>query len=138
MNTQRVCKTCSTLRCHKHCLSCGRSIKWRPDGLDPEIQFQGKKPLNEDETIHDCTNQMMKYPRMKASIIICPIKNCNFAAIEGDKKLIDEFESHMRSHLIHNGNYEKLKERIEYLRFNNHVHYIDPFLHVELQEIIQK
>ena len=117
------------------CKKCGKIVLWRPKLLDPEIAYAGPKPLNEDESVHDCSNTI-KYPRMKASVILCPIRNCTFASVESDKKLIDEFKSHMEKHLIHNGNYDKLEERIEYLRNNNHVHYIDPFIHVTMQEII--
>jgi hypothetical protein len=118
------------------CKKCNKEIFWRPKLLDPEIYYSGPKPLNEDGTLHICDISVQRYPRVKASVIICPIKNCNFPCVEGDKKLIDEFQSHMKKHLIYNGRYDKVEERIEYLRSNNYVHYQDPFLYVSLQEIL--
>lgn len=41
-------------RCSRHCNHCGAAIKWRPSLLDPEVAYQGPKPLNLDDTVHRC------------------------------------------------------------------------------------
>lgn len=75
-----------------------------------------------------------RYPRVKASIIICPNPDCNYYCIEDRDPLIDHFLRHIKKvHHVNPSNQfiENLKGKISYLRNNNHIPYTNPFIHVQ-------
>ncbi len=63
-------------QCWNCCNSCGKSILWRPQGLDPEIKYSGPKPLNQDGSTHRCMLQGVKqYKKITGNSIIDNINN---------------------------------------------------------------
>ena len=77
-------------------------------------------------------------PKVKASMIICPIPECNYHCVEDRDPLIDHFVRHMkRAHRVTLSNQfvENLKVKISYLRNNDRISYIDPFIHVRWEDL---
>jgi hypothetical protein len=77
-------------------------------------------------------------PKIKASMIICPKPDCDYHCVEDRDPLIDHFLRHMkRVHRVTPSNQfvDNLKGKISYLRNNNHVPYIDPFVHVQWSDL---
>lgn len=77
-------------------------------------------------------------PKVKASVIICPIPDCNYHCIEDRDPLIDHFLRHVKkAHRITPSTHfvENLKGKISYLRNNKRIPYIDPFLHVQREDL---
>ena len=77
-------------------------------------------------------------PKVKASIIICPKPECNYRCVEHQEPLADLFLRHLKT--VHRvtpgaGFVENLKGKISYLRNNDRISYIDPFVHVQWEDL---
>lgn len=80
------------------------------------------------------------YPRAKAQVILCPCRNCTFAAVEGDNPLINEFTDHIRiAHglILSDEMKQKIIVKIEHLRTNESIPYLDPFLYVPYEDLFK-
>jgi predicted small metal-binding protein len=79
--------------------------------------------------------------KLKASIIICPKPDCNYHCVEDRDPLLDHFLRHMKKvhHVTPSNQFvENLKGKISYLRNNNRISYIDPFIHVQWEDLFSK
>ena len=142
-------------KCYKHCNHCGNDILWRPPLLDREIAYNGPKPLEMDgRTIHRCMKagtkdgkyyktdpvaieRQYKYPRVKASVIICSDPDCNTPIVERTEPLLQQLDLHLKKY--HNIKLSEdftniLQFKIDHLR-NGRFAYTDPFLHVPWEDI---
>ena len=93
------------------------------------------------KTEYHYKNKSRKEKKLKASVIICPIPECNYQCIEIQKPLADLFLIHLKKvHRIRPTAefIENLRGKIKYLRNNNRIPYTDPFIHVQLEEHIVK
>ena len=143
------------MKCWDHCNHCGDDILWRPKGLDRGIKYTGPKPLNPlDGSKHECMDggtkdglfyktdpvavaKQFKYPRVKASVIICSDPDCNTPIVERTEPLIQQLTLHLRKYHsveLSQNFLEVLQFKIDRLR-NGHFSYIDPFLHIPWQDI---
>ncbi len=80
-----------------------------------------------------------RYPRVKASIIICPKDDCNYFCIEDRDPLIDHFLRHIKKvHQVTPSKQfiENLEGIISYLRNNNRIPYTNPFIHVQWEDLL--
>jgi len=80
-----------------------------------------------------------KEPKIKASVIMCPVPTCNYRCVEHQEPLADIFLRHLEKvHRIapRDEFVENLKAKISYLRNNNRIPYIDPFIHVEREHLL--
>jgi len=150
-------KLCSDYgkKCWKHCNHCGEDVLWRPKGLDWDIKYTGPKPLEPDgKTIHRCMKQgtkdgkyyktdavaierQFKYPRVKASVIICSDPDCNTPIVERTEPLVQQLVLHLEKYhsLKLSQNFlDILQFKIDTLR-NGHFSYTDPFLHIPWEDI---
>ena len=76
--------------------------------------------------------------KIKASVIICPIPECNYGCIEYREPLAELFLRHLKKvhHIIPRAEFiENLKGKINYLRNNDAISYIDPFVHVQREDL---
>jgi hypothetical protein len=76
-------------------------------------------------------------PGLKASVIICPIPECNYPCAEHQKPLAELFLIHLMKvhHVTPTAEFvENLKGKISYLRNNNRIRYTDPFIHVQCED----
>ena len=76
-------------------------------------------------------------PKVKASIIICP--DCNYRCVEYREPLAELFLRHLKK--VHAVTpraefVENLKGKITYLRYNDRISYIDPFVHVQWEDLL--
>lgn len=72
--------------------------------------------------------------KIKASVIICPIPECNYRCVEHQEPLEELFLRHLNKvhHITPKAEFiENLKGKISYLRNNDRISYIDPFVHVQ-------
>jgi hypothetical protein len=80
------------------------------------------------------------FPRLKASVIICPEPECNRAIVQdrGGEDLVDQFVEHVKvNHWIEPTEFSinNLRAKIDFIRNNNRIHYQDPFVHVSFEEL---
>ena len=73
---------------------------------------------------------------VKASKICCPCKDCPAVITEGEGTLVDMFDKHLEKHgLSLDADYKAdLHTKILFIRNNNKIPYIDPFIVVPLRE----
>lgn len=74
--------------------------------------------------------------KLKASVIICP--DCNYHCVEDRDSLIDHFLRHVKKvhHITPTAQFvEILQAKINYLRNNGRISYIDPFVHVQWEDL---
>lgn len=85
--------------------------------------------------------QQIRYPRIKASVIICPKPDCNAPCVmDGEHSCVDMFVDHVRTeHGLNPTTYciTKLKDKVDYLQSNTRIHYIDPFVAVTWHDIFK-
>lgn len=73
---------------------------------------------------------------IKASKICCPHKDCPAVIVEQGGTLVDAFDNHLRKHgLSMDAEFkEDLHSKIMFIRNNNKIPYIDPFIGVSLDK----
>ena len=77
--------------------------------------------------------------KLKASVIICPIPKCNYRCVEHQEPVADLFLRHLKKvhHITPRAEFvENLKGKISYLRNNDRISYIDPFVHVQREGLL--
>jgi len=130
-------------------------VIWRPKGLDWGIKYTGPKPLNPlDGSKHECMKggtkdglfyktdpvaieRQFKYPRVKASVIICSDPDCNTPIVERTEPLMQQFQLHLEKHhgtMLSPDYIKELQFKIDTLR-NGRSPYLDPFIHIPWDEI---
>lgn len=153
------CKKCGVLKCGKHCNHCSEDIFFRPPLLDPEIAYKGPLPVNRDGSPHRCMlrgtkdgnyyniKNEIRYPRAKASVILCPEPKCEYAIVDPNPfgqlptgfEMVNELSTHLsKKHglTIIPELFERIQERIVHMRTNPRIHYTDPFLYVGVEEVM--
>lgn len=84
-------------------------------------------------------NSTSDKPKLKASVIICPIPECNYRCVEHQEPIADLFLRHLKKvhHIAPIAEFVKnLKGKISYLRNNDRISYIDPFVHVQREGLV--
>ncbi|SRR5580765_2026731 len=90
-----------------------------------------------------------KYRKVKVSVIQCPCPNCGGDVIdklaennvEATTQLIDDFANHLidkHGILLSQKKIYDIQNKINYIRTNSKVHYIDPFFTISWDEIRPK
>ncbi len=78
------------------------------------------------------------WDKIKASAIICPIPECNYRCVEHQEPVAALFLRHLKKvhHITPRAEFVKnLKGKISYLRNNDRISYIDPFVHVQREDL---
>lgn len=142
-------------KCWDHCNHCGDDILWRPKGMDRDVKYTGPKPLNPiDGSKHECMKggtkdgrwyktdpvaieRQFKYPRVKASVIICSDPDCNTPIVERTEPLLQQLSLHLEKYhnlILFEDFTNILQFKIDHLR-NGRFAYTDPFLHIPWEDI---
>jgi hypothetical protein len=80
------------------------------------------------------------YPRVKASVILCPFPDCSVAAVDEENPLINEFTDHIRIRhqlILSDEVKDKIIAKMKYLRTNESLPYLDPFLYVPYDDLFK-
>lgn len=105
-----------------------------------DIHYRQSREIKQKEEARKAVKQI-RYPRIKASAIICPEPDCNMPCVqEGEHTCVDLFVDHVRTeHGLNPTAYciNMLKSKVEYLQNNARIHYIDPFIGLDWHDIFK-